>query len=103
MSITRFETGQTSHRFPQFLPDGLTPSITIFAMKTLGCFLAWTCISATLLAYADSDLTLFGAVQHQGKLTLQFATQTATTFELDGFQPRRNKPTRGIVAPEWSG
>jgi len=24
-------------------------------------------------------------------------------FELDGFQPRRNKPTPGIVAPEWSG
>ena len=24
-------------------------------------------------------------------------------FELDGFQPRRNEPTPGIVAPEWSG
>ena len=26
-----------------------------------------------------SDLTLFGAAQHQGQLTLQSATQTATT------------------------
>ena len=23
-------------------------------------------------------------------------------FELDGFQPRRQEPTPGIVAPEWS-
>src|SRR5438132_13629013 len=48
-------------------------------MKTLGCFLILTCMLAAIPAYADSDLTLFGAAQHQGKLTLQGATQTATT------------------------
>ena len=48
-------------------------------MKILGCFLVLTCILAALPAYADSDLTLFGAAQHRGKLTLQSATQTATT------------------------
>ena len=48
-------------------------------MKTLGCFLVFTCILAAIPAYADSDLTIFGAAQHQGKLTLQSATQTATT------------------------
>src|SRR2546426_1606751 len=48
-------------------------------MKTLGCFLLLTCILAAIPAYADSDITLFGAAQHQGKLTLQAATQTAAT------------------------
>jgi hypothetical protein len=48
-------------------------------MKTLGCFLVLTCILAAVPAYADSDLTIFGAAQHRGKLTLQAATQTATT------------------------
>ena len=48
-------------------------------MKTLGCFLVFACILAAIPAYADSDLTIFGAAQHQGKLTLQSATQTATT------------------------
>ena len=36
-------------------------------------------ILAALPAYADSDLTLFGAAQHQGKLTLQSAESTITT------------------------
>jgi opacity protein-like surface antigen len=48
-------------------------------MKTLGCFLAFTLILAAVPAYADSDLTIFGAAQHQGKLNLQTATSTATT------------------------
>jgi Outer membrane protein beta-barrel domain len=48
-------------------------------MKTLGCFLVLMSILAAVPAYAASDLTLFGAAQHQGKLTLQSATQTATT------------------------
>jgi opacity protein-like surface antigen len=48
-------------------------------MKTLGSFLILTCILAAVPAYAASDLTIFGAAQHQGKLTLQGATQTATT------------------------
>jgi opacity protein-like surface antigen len=48
-------------------------------MKTLGCFLVLTCILAAIPAYAASDLTIFGAAQHQGQLTLQGATQTATT------------------------
>src|SRR5262249_52798939 len=53
-------------------------------MKILGCFLAIIYILAAVPAYAASDLTLFGAAQHQGKLTLQSATQTATaTSNLD--------------------
>jgi hypothetical protein len=35
-------------------------------------------ILAALPAYADGDLTLFGAAQHQGKLTLQSAQSTIT-------------------------
>src|SRR5229473_94626 len=48
-------------------------------MKTLGCFLMLTWILAAVPAYAASDLTIFGAAHHQGKLTLQGATQSATT------------------------
>ena len=48
-------------------------------MKIFGCFLVVTCFLAALPAYAASDLTLFGAAQHQGKLTFQSATSTATT------------------------
>jgi opacity protein-like surface antigen len=47
-------------------------------MKTLGCFLVLTGILAAIPVYA-SDLTIFGAAQHQGQLTLHVATQTATT------------------------
>src|SRR2546427_4316536 len=50
-------------------------------MKTLGCFLVLICILAALPAYAASDLTLFGAAQHRGTLTLQGAGQTATTTQ----------------------
>jgi opacity protein-like surface antigen len=35
--------------------------------------------------YADSDLTLFGAAQHEGKLNVQTATTTATT--VSSFDP----------------
>jgi opacity protein-like surface antigen len=48
-------------------------------MKNLRCFLVVTCILAAIPAYADNDVTLFGAAQHQGKLTLQSASQTAST------------------------
>ena len=48
-------------------------------MKTLGCFLLLLCVLAAVPAYGGSDLTIFGAAQHQGQLTLQAATQTATT------------------------
>src|SRR5207249_10924031 len=37
-----------------------------------------TCIWAAVPAFAASDVTIFGAAEHQGKLTLQGATQTAT-------------------------
>jgi hypothetical protein len=37
-----------------------------------------TCILVAVPAFAASDLTIFGAAEHQGKLTLQGATQTAT-------------------------
>src|SRR5215471_2610674 len=48
-------------------------------MKNLRCFLVITSILAALPAYAAGDLTLFGAAQHQGKLTLQSAESTVTT------------------------
>jgi len=49
-------------------------------MKNIGCFLLVTCFLAAIPVYADSDLTLFGAIQHQGKLTAQTATATASTI-----------------------
>src|SRR5205823_12239945 len=48
-------------------------------MKILCCFLVLMCILATVPVYAASDLTIFGAAQHQGKLNFQSATSTATT------------------------
>src|SRR5262245_49306409 len=48
-------------------------------MKRLLCFLVLTCILADLPAYAASDFTLFGAAQHQGKLTVQSAGTTASS------------------------
>jgi opacity protein-like surface antigen len=48
-------------------------------MKIFACFLVLTCLLAAVPAYAASDLTIFGAAQHQGQLNFQSATQTATT------------------------
>jgi len=48
-------------------------------MKNLRCFLVLTCILAAVPAYAEAYFTIFGAAQHQGKLTLQSASTTATT------------------------
>ena len=49
-----------------------------------GLSFALTFILAAVPAFAASDLTIFGAAEHQGKLTLQGATQTATvTSNLD--------------------
>lgn len=48
-------------------------------MKNLRCFLVFLCVLAAVPAYADGDVTIFGAAQHQGKLTLQSATSAATT------------------------
>jgi hypothetical protein len=43
-----------------------------------------TCILGAVPVFAASDLTIFGAAEHQGNLTLQGATQTATiTSNLD--------------------
>ena len=55
-------------------------------MKTLVCFLVFACILAAVPAFADSDLTIFGAAQHQGKLNLQTATSTSSTT--GSFDPR---------------
>ena len=55
-------------------------------MKNLRCFLVFTFIVAAIPAHADSDVTLFGAAQHQGKLTLQSASQTASTTS--NFNPK---------------
>ena len=46
-------------------------------MKIFACFLVFTCMAVP--AFAASDLTIFGAAQHYGSLSLQSATQTATT------------------------
>jgi hypothetical protein len=54
-------------------------------MKKLRCFLTLTCVLAALPVYADGDLTLFGAAQHQGKLTLEAASSAATT--INSFDP----------------
>jgi opacity protein-like surface antigen len=49
-------------------------------MKNFRCFLLLACIlTASVARASDKDFTLFGAVQHQGKLTLQSAETTATT------------------------
>jgi len=48
-------------------------------MKRLGCFLLVLCfVVAAVPAYADNDLTLFGAVQHQGSLTVKTASSAVT-------------------------
>ncbi len=50
-------------------------------MKKLGCFLSIVLIFAVVPARAaERDFTIFGAVQHEGKLTFQSATQTGTTL-----------------------
>src|SRR5262245_45285103 len=48
-------------------------------MKNIGSFLVFVCLVAVIPAYADTDLTLFGAAQHQGKLTVETAGTTART------------------------
>jgi opacity protein-like surface antigen len=48
-------------------------------MKIFASFIVLIVLLAAVPAFAASDLTLFGAAQHQGKLTLQSATSTATT------------------------
>jgi len=53
-------------------------------MKKIRCFLVLTCFIAAIPAYADNDLTLFGAAQHEGKLNVQSAaTAAATTRSFD--------------------
>jgi len=54
-------------------------------MQKFRCFLALACILTAVPVFADSDLTLFGAVQHQGKLTLQSATSTVSS--VSNFDP----------------
>jgi hypothetical protein len=54
-------------------------------MKKLRCFLLFLCLLAAVPAYADGDITLFGAAQHQGKLTLQSAQSAAIT---SNFNPK---------------
>src|SRR5688572_29979400 len=48
-------------------------------MKNFGCFLVFVCFLASAPAYG-SDLTLFGAVQRPGKLTLQRVGQAGSTL-----------------------
>ncbi|HEY2380166.1 MAG TPA: outer membrane beta-barrel protein, partial [Terriglobia bacterium] len=48
-------------------------------MKNFRSFLLLTFFLVAVSAFADEDVTIFGAVQHEGKLTLQSAQSTATT------------------------
>jgi opacity protein-like surface antigen len=48
-------------------------------MKKILCFLMLAFVVAAMPGYADGDVTLFGAAQSQGKLTVQSATAAATT------------------------
>jgi hypothetical protein len=48
-------------------------------MKSFGCFLLLIFTVAVIPAYADGDVTLFGATQHEGNLTVASASSTATT------------------------
>src|SRR5262245_22232336 len=48
-------------------------------MKNVRRFLVFVCIFAAVPVYAQTDITIFGAVQNQGKLTLKSATSTATS------------------------
>jgi opacity protein-like surface antigen len=68
-------------------------------MKTLGCFLVFTFILGAIPAYA-SDLTIFGAAQHEGKLTVQSATQTVTTTS--NFNPTTFGGTFGVFGIRYS-
>jgi hypothetical protein len=49
-------------------------------MNCFRCFLWIFCIFAAAPAFAASDFTIFGAAEHQGKLTLQSAQVTASNF-----------------------
>ena len=69
-------------------------------MKTLRCFLVFMCILVTVPLYAASDVTIFGAAQHEGKLTVQSATQTATTTS--NFDPRTFGGTFGVFGVRYS-
>lgn len=51
-------------------------------MKILGCFLVLSCILFAVPAYAD-DVTIFGGIQHQGKLTLRSGAQSASAITFD--------------------
>jgi len=48
-------------------------------MKSFVCFLMFMFAIAVVPAFADGDVTLFGAAQHEGKLTTSTASTTATT------------------------
>jgi len=53
-------------------------------MKNVRCFLLLTWILAVVPAYAQTDFTIFGAAQHEGKLNVQSATTAArstSTFD----------------------
>jgi opacity protein-like surface antigen len=54
-------------------------------MKNFGCFLVLTCVLAIAPVYAQSDVTLFGATQNEGRLNVSTATSTATN--LSSFDP----------------
>jgi hypothetical protein len=51
-------------------------------MKILGCFLVLSFILIAVPAQAN-DVTLFGGLQHQGKLTLRSGVQSASTVTFD--------------------
>src|SRR5262245_12713690 len=48
-------------------------------MKNFRCLVLLTCLLATVPVYAQNDITLFGAAQHEGKLNVQTAQTAALT------------------------
>ena len=51
-------------------------------MKKIGCFLVFVFILTYSPAFAK-DITLFGGIQNQGKITLRSAAQGASSFAFD--------------------
>jgi opacity protein-like surface antigen len=71
-------------------------------MKYFCCFLLSVCVLAAIPAYADGDITIFGAVQHQGKLTLQSASATVNPCVTFSTQCNFNPGSFGVFGARFS-
>src|SRR6516162_5990749 len=71
-------------------------------MKNFCCFLLFLCVLVAIPAYADGDITIFGAVQHQGKLTLQSASATVNPCVTFTTQCNFNPGSFGVFGARFS-